>query len=86
MLIAFVLSSGYIDAYYRKAQAARAILRHDYDKAFESCDVIAFPTTLSPAFKFGEKSDPLLDVSRRHLHRHCESHWYAGNLNSNGYD
>ena len=59
LLGTFVLSSGYIDAYYRKAQAARAILRHDYDKAFESCDVIAFPTTLSPAFKFGEKSDPL---------------------------
>lgn len=55
----FVLSSGYIDAYYRKADAARAVLRREYDTAFTSCDVIAFPTTLSPAFKFGEKSDPL---------------------------
>lgn len=55
----FVLSSGYIDAYYRKADAARAVLRREYDAAFTSCDVIAFPTTLSPAFKFGEKSDPL---------------------------
>ncbi|MCX6787701.1 MAG: Asp-tRNA(Asn)/Glu-tRNA(Gln) amidotransferase subunit GatA [Candidatus Kaiserbacteria bacterium] len=59
LLGTFVLSSGYIDAYYRKADAARAVLRREYDKAFESCDVIAFPTTLSPAFKFGEKSDPL---------------------------
>jgi aspartyl-tRNA(Asn)/glutamyl-tRNA(Gln) amidotransferase subunit A len=59
LLGTFVLSSGYIDAYYRKADAARAILRREYEKAFEMCDVIAFPTTLSPAFKFGEKSDPV---------------------------
>lgn len=59
LLGTFVLSSGYIDAYYRKADATRALLRREYDKAFESCDGIAFPTTLSPAFKFGEKSDPL---------------------------
>lgn len=55
----FALSSGYIDAYYRKADAARAVLRREYDAAFATCDVIAFPTTPSPAFKFGEKSDPL---------------------------
>ncbi len=59
LLGTFVLSSGYIDAYYRKADAARAVLRAEYEKAFESCDVVAFPTTPSPAFKFGEKSDPL---------------------------
>lgn len=55
----FVLSSGYIDAYYRKAEATRAILRKEYEDAFASCDVVAFPTTPSPAFKFGEKSDPV---------------------------
>lgn len=59
LLGTFVLSSGYIDSYYRKADAARTVLRREYDKAFESCDVIAFPTTPSPAFKFGEKSNPL---------------------------
>ncbi|HUY62395.1 MAG TPA: Asp-tRNA(Asn)/Glu-tRNA(Gln) amidotransferase subunit GatA [Candidatus Paceibacterota bacterium] len=59
LLGTFVLSSGYIDAYYRKADASRAVLRAEYDRAFERCDVIAFPTTTSPAFKFGEKSDPL---------------------------
>jgi aspartyl-tRNA(Asn)/glutamyl-tRNA(Gln) amidotransferase subunit A len=59
LLGTFVLSSGYIDAYYRKADAARAVLRREYDAAFERTDVIAFPTTPSPAFKFGEKSDPL---------------------------
>ena len=59
LLGTFVLSSGYIDAYYRKADAARAILTKEYDEAFEKVDVIAFPTTPSPAFKFGEKSDPV---------------------------
>ena len=59
LLGTFVLSSGYIDAYYRKAEAARQVLRQEYQSAFESCDVVAFPTTPSPAFKFGEKSDPV---------------------------
>lgn len=59
LLGTFVLSSGYIDAYYKKADAARTVLRREYQKAFEVCDVIVFPTTLSPAFKFGAKSDPV---------------------------
>jgi aspartyl-tRNA(Asn)/glutamyl-tRNA(Gln) amidotransferase subunit A len=57
LLGTFVLSSGYIDAYYRKAEAARNVLRAEYAAAFQSCDVIAFPTTPSPAFAFGEKSE-----------------------------
>ena len=59
LLGTFVLSSGYIDAYYRKAEKVRGVLRAEYDAAFETCDVIAFPTTPSPAFRFGEKSDPV---------------------------
>src|SRR3989344_2977934 len=59
LLGTFVLSAGYIDAYYRKADAARAVLRREYENAFKSCDVIAFPTTPSPAFAFSEKSDPV---------------------------
>ncbi len=59
LLGTYVLSSGYIDAYYRKADAAREVLTEEYDAAFTKCDVIAFPTTPSPAFKFGEKSDPV---------------------------
>ncbi|OYV27678.1 MAG: glutaminyl-tRNA synthase (glutamine-hydrolyzing) subunit A [Parcubacteria group bacterium 20-58-5] len=60
LLGTFVLSSGYIDAYYRKADAARTVLRKEYDDAFTACDVVAFPTTPAPAFKFGEKSgDPV---------------------------
>ncbi|HVB20060.1 MAG TPA: Asp-tRNA(Asn)/Glu-tRNA(Gln) amidotransferase subunit GatA [Candidatus Paceibacterota bacterium] len=59
LLGTFALSSGYIDAYYRKADAARAVLRQEYDDAFQKTDIIAFPTTPTPAFAFGEKSDPL---------------------------
>jgi aspartyl-tRNA(Asn)/glutamyl-tRNA(Gln) amidotransferase subunit A len=60
MLGTYVLSHGYYDAYYLKAQQVRTLLRRDYDAAFESADVIAMPTTPTTAFKLGEKtSDPL---------------------------
>ena len=59
LLGTFVLSSGYIDAYYRKAEKTRMALRKEYDTAFAAADIIAFPTTPSPAFRFGEKSDPV---------------------------
>ena len=59
LLGTFVLSSGYIDAYYHRADAMRTVLRREYTAAFEKADSIAFPTTPSPAFTFGEKSDPL---------------------------
>ena len=60
MLGTYVLSAGYYDAYYLKAQQVRTLLRRDYDQAFERADVIATPTTPTPAFKLGEKtSDPL---------------------------
>ena len=55
----FVLSSGYYDAYYRRARRVRSLIRNDFVKAFESVDAIATPTTPAPAFKFGEKSDPV---------------------------
>ncbi len=59
LLGTFVLSSGYIDAYYHKADGARVALRREFEKAFESVDIIATPTMPTPAFKIGEKSDPL---------------------------
>ena len=59
LLGTFVLSSGYIDAYYRKADAAREMLRAEYTRAFKDVDLIMTPTAVSGAFKFGEKSDPL---------------------------
>lgn len=56
----YVLSSGYYDAYYKKAQRVRTLIKQDFDKAFQSVDVIASPTTPTPAFKIGEKAnDPL---------------------------
>ncbi len=56
----FVLSSGYADAYYRKARSVRELIRADFAKAFETVDAIVMPTTPSPAFKLGEKnSDPV---------------------------
>ena len=56
----YVLSAGYYDAYYRKAQQVRTLLRRDFDDAFASCDVIATPTSPETAFRLGEKaSDPL---------------------------
>jgi len=60
MLGTYVLSAGYYDAYYRKAQKVRRLLKNDFDEAFKSVDVILTPTSPFPAFKIGEKSnDPL---------------------------
>jgi aspartyl-tRNA(Asn)/glutamyl-tRNA(Gln) amidotransferase subunit A len=57
MLGTYVLSSGYYDAYYAKAQKVRTLLKTDYQKAFAGCDAILTPTAPTVAFKFGEKSD-----------------------------
>lgn len=56
----YVLSAGYYDAYYLKAQKIRRVISDDFTKAFEKCDVIVGPTTPSTAFKIGEKTqDPV---------------------------
>ncbi len=62
MLGTYVLSSGYYDAYYLKAQKARALIKKDFDAAFEKCDVIAGPTSPTPSFAFGAKSDDPLEM------------------------
>ncbi len=60
MLGTYALSSGYYDAYYLKACQVRRLLRDEFSKAFESCDVMLSPVTTSPAFKIGSRiSDPL---------------------------
>lgn len=60
MLGTYSLSSGYYDAYYLKAQKVRALLKQDFEKAFEEVDFIFSPTAPEPAFKIGEKTtDPL---------------------------
>ncbi len=62
MLGTYVLSSGYYDAYYLKAQKVRALIKKDFDAAFEQCDVIAGPTSPTPSFEFGAKSDNPLEM------------------------
>lgn len=60
MIGTYVLSAGYYDAYYIKAQKIRHLIRNDFDQAFKDVDLILCPTTPTTAFKFGEKtSDPL---------------------------
>jgi aspartyl-tRNA(Asn)/glutamyl-tRNA(Gln) amidotransferase subunit A len=60
MLGTYVLSAGYYDAYYLKAQQVRTLVRRDYDQAFEKVDAVVMPTSPTPAFKIGERvEDPL---------------------------
>ena len=60
LLGTFVLSAGYYEAYYLKGQKVRTLIRNDFDQAFREVDVILSPTSPTPAFKIGEKSnDPL---------------------------
>ena len=60
MLGTYVLSSGYYDAYYAKAQRVRALVKRDYERAFASCDAILTPTSPSVAFKIGDRvEDPI---------------------------
>jgi aspartyl-tRNA(Asn)/glutamyl-tRNA(Gln) amidotransferase subunit A len=57
MLGTYALSAGYYDAYYLKAQKVRTLIRQDFDKAFDSYDVLVTPTSPTVAFKIGERSD-----------------------------
>ena len=60
MLGTYVLSEGYYDKYYEKAQRVRTLIRHDFDTAFENVDVLITPTTPTPPFRLGDKTgDPL---------------------------
>lgn len=62
MIGTYVLSSGYYDAYYLKASKIRTLIRRDYLEAFNSVDVIVGPTTPTPPFKMGEKTDDPLEM------------------------
>jgi aspartyl-tRNA(Asn)/glutamyl-tRNA(Gln) amidotransferase subunit A len=57
LLGTFVLSAGYYDAYYRKAQQVRTLIRRDFETAMQEVDVICSPTSPTPAFRLGDKID-----------------------------
>lgn len=59
MIGTYALSSGYYDAYYLKAQKVRTLIRQDFARAFEKVDILVSPTTPTPAFKAGDREDPL---------------------------
>lgn len=58
----YVLSSGYYDAYYRKASQVRTLIRRDFEEAFKVCDVIVTPVSPTTAFRIGEKADDPLQM------------------------
>jgi aspartyl-tRNA(Asn)/glutamyl-tRNA(Gln) amidotransferase subunit A len=62
MLGTYALSAGYYDAYYLKALKVRTLIRQDFTEAFKRCDVIVTPTSPTPPFKFGEKTDDPLQM------------------------
>jgi len=62
MLGTYVLSAGYYDAFYLKAQQVRTLLRRDYEDAFKKVDVVAMPTSPMPPFRLGEKTDDPLQM------------------------
>jgi aspartyl-tRNA(Asn)/glutamyl-tRNA(Gln) amidotransferase subunit A len=62
MLGTYVLSAGYYDAYYLKAQQVRTLISRDYDRAFAQVDVVAMPTSPTPAFRLGERIENPLQM------------------------
>jgi aspartyl-tRNA(Asn)/glutamyl-tRNA(Gln) amidotransferase subunit A len=62
MVGTYVLSAGYYDAYYLKAQKVRTLIKQDFEKAFEQVDVLVSPTVPTTAFKAGEKTDDPLSM------------------------
>ena len=62
MLGTYVLSAGYYDAYYKKAQQVRRLIREDFKNAFEKVDLILTPTTPTTAYKIGEKTEDPLEM------------------------
>jgi aspartyl-tRNA(Asn)/glutamyl-tRNA(Gln) amidotransferase subunit A len=62
MLGTYALSAGYYEAYYKKAQQVRTLIRRDFEEAFQQVDVLVAPTAPTPAFKIGEKIDDPLQM------------------------
>ncbi len=68
MLGNYVLSSGYYDAYYKKAQEVRTLVKEEFEKAFEDVDLLVTPVSPGPAFKLGEKTDDPLTMYLEDIH------------------
>ena len=69
MLGTYALSSGYYDAYYKKACQVRRLIQQEFVDAFKQCDVLLSPVTTTPAFKFGERiKDPIQMYSNGFYH------------------
>ena len=64
----FVLSAGYYDAYYLRAQKVRTLVKRDFEEAFENVDVLLTPTAPTVAFKFGEKTQSPLQMYMSDVH------------------
>jgi len=62
MLGTYVLSAGYYDAYYRKAQQVRRLFKNDFENAFKQVDLLITPTAPTAAYKIGEKADDPLQM------------------------
>ncbi len=62
MIGTYSLSSGYYDAYYKKASQVRTLIKRDFEEAFQKCDVVLTPAVPAPAFKIGEKMDDPLQM------------------------
>lgn len=72
LLGTYVLSSGYQEAYYKKAQKVRTLLIQEFNRAFKKCDIIAMPTTPSHAFKIGSIPNPL-EMYQQDLYTVCSN-------------
>ncbi|MEJ2720195.1 MAG: amidase family protein [bacterium] len=62
LLGTYVLSAGYYDAFYLKAQKVRSLVTADFERAFERCDAVLLPTSPTPAFRFGERTEEPLEM------------------------
>ena len=78
----YVLSAGYYDAYYLKAQHVRQLINADFMRAFGEVDVLLGPTAPTSLRHRGEGSGSDQDVPQRHLHHRCESGGTAGHVHS----
>ena len=88
LLGTFVLSASYYDAYYTKAQQVRRLIRQEAEQLFEQYDFLLSPTTPTPAFRLGEKTDvrrPLTNVPRRYFYGAGQRSWLSGHIHSKWY-